>query len=188
MKCLIGLGNPGDQYINTKHNFGYWVVDSYLKKNNLKLKLGKGEYVFAKNEKYILAKTTTPMNNSGVAVKSIIETFSLNPEDVVIIYDDIDIPLGYIRFKIAGSSGGHRGIDSVIYHLHSENFIRLKMGIGTSLNMRPSEMYVLKPFPVKYNNDIIDATKKACDGLDFFLNNTIKETMNRFNRKITGEN
>ena len=187
MKCLIGLGNPGDQYINTKHNFGYWVIDSYLKKNNLQLKLGKGDYVFAKNKEYVLAKTTTSMNNSGKAVKSIIDAFSLNLEHVVIIYDDIDLPLGAIRFKLAGSSGGHRGLDSIIYHLYSENFVRLKLGIGTNLNMRPSEEYVLKPFPVKYNPEILFAIDKACEGLRFFLGHTIKETMNQFNRKNTGE-
>ena len=91
MKCLIGLGNPGDQYKDTKHNFGYWVVDSYLEKNNLKLKLGKGDYVFAKNEAFIIAKTATAMNNSGHAVKNIIDYFNLNLEDVIIIYDDIDL-------------------------------------------------------------------------------------------------
>ena len=80
MKCLIGLGNPGDQYKNTKHNFGYWVIDSYLKKNNLKLKLGKGDYVFANDEEFVIAKITTAMNNSGHAVKSFIDYFNLDLE------------------------------------------------------------------------------------------------------------
>ena len=105
MKCFIGLGNPGDQYNNTKHNFGYWVIDSYLKKNNLQFKLGKGDFVFSKTDKKILAKTTTFMNNSGLAVKDIMQSFSVNKEDVVVVYDDIDLPLGTIRFKSGGSSG-----------------------------------------------------------------------------------
>ena len=74
MKCFIGLGNPGDQYNNTKHNFGYWVIDSYLKKNNLQLKLGKEDFVFAKKNNLILAKTTTSMNNSGYAINNIINS------------------------------------------------------------------------------------------------------------------
>ena len=187
MKCLIGLGNPGGQYDNTKHNFGYWVVDSFLKKNDLKLKLGKGDYVFANTDEYIIAKTTTFMNNSGYAVKTMLNNFNINVEDVIIIYDDIDLPLGSIRFKSAGSSGGHRGLDSIIYHLHSENFLRLRLGIATDSNMRPSESYVLKPFPAQYNDDIALVVNQACEGLDFFLKNTINETMNKFNRRIKGE-
>ena len=187
MKCLIGLGNPGDQYKNTKHNFGYWVIDSYLKKKGLQLKLGKGDYVFAQNEQFIIAKPTTFMNNSGHAVKTIIGDFNVKIEETIIIYDDIDLPLGSIRFKTGGSSGGHRGLDSIIYHLRSEDFIKLKLGIATNLDMRPSESYVLKPFPDKYNDDIFSTVEKACEGLDFCLVNTINDTMNQFNRRIKGE-
>ena len=187
MKCIIGLGNPGDQYKNTKHNFGYWVIDRYLKEKDLKLKLGKGDYVFADTENFIVAKTTAFMNNSGHAVKSIVDYFSIELDDLVIVYDDIDIPLGSVRFRLGGSSGGHRGLDSIIYHLSSQDFVKLKLGIATNLNMRPSEEYVLKPFPLKYNEDVELAVNKACEGLDFFLENTINETMNQFNRKIKGE-
>ena len=187
MKCIIGLGNPGDQYKDTKHNFGYWVVDSYLKKNDLKLKLGKGDYVFADNSDFIIAKTTAFMNNSGHSVKSIVDYFSIQLDELVIVYDDIDLPLGSVRFKQGGSSGGHRGLDSIIYHLSSQDFVKLKLGIATNQNMRPSEEYVLKSFPLKYNEDIDVALSKACDGLDFFLKNTINETMNKFNRRIKGE-
>ena len=187
MKCIIGLGNPGDQYKDTKHNFGYWVIDSYLKKNDLKLKLGKGDYVFADNSDFVIAKTTAFMNNSGHAVKSIVDYFSIQLDELVIVYDDIDLPLGSVRFKQGGSSGGHRGLDSIIYHLSSQDFVKLKLGIATNQNMRPSEEYVLKSFPLKYNEDIDVAVSKACDGLDFFLKNTINETMNKFNRRIKGE-
>jgi len=187
MKCLIGLGNPGDQYKNTKHNFGYWVIDSYLKKKGLQLKLGKGNDVFAQDEQFIIAKPTTFMNNSGHAVKTIIGDFNLKIEETIIIYDDIDLPLGSIRFKTGGSSGGHRGLDSIIYHLRSEDFIKLKLGIATNLDMRPSESYVLKPFPDKYKDDILSTVEKACEGLDFCLVNTINDTMNQFNRRIKGE-
>ena len=186
-KCLIGLGNPGDQYKNTKHNFGYWVIDSFLKKKGLQLKLGKGDYVFAEDEQYVIAKPTTFMNNSGYAVKTILSDFNFKIEDALIIYDDIDLPLGSIRFKIGGSSGGHRGLDSIIYHLGSEEFIKLKLGIATDVDMRPSESYVLKPFPAKHNDNILSTIDRACEGLDFCLINTINDTMNKFNRKIKGE-
>lgn len=188
MKCIIGLGNPGDQYKNTKHNFGYWVIDSYLKKKGLQLKLGKGDYVFAKDNQCIIVKPTTFMNNSGYAVKTIMSDFNVKAENTIIIYDDIDLPLGSIRFKSGGSSGGHRGLDSIIYHLRNDQFIKLKLGIATDVDMRPSERYVLKPFPVKHNECIMSTIDRACEGLDFWLVNTISDTMNEFNRRIKGEN
>ena len=188
MKCIIGLGNPGDRYIKTKHNFGFWVIDSYLKNKDIKLKLSKGEYVFVKHDNIFITKPTTFMNHSGLAVKSIIESFNIDIEDIIVIYDDIDLPLGSIRFKIGGSSGGHRWLDSIIYNLQDEFFLRLKLGIGTDIAMRPSESYVLKPFPIKYQNKINETIEKACEGLDFIINNSIQDTMNKYNRKIKGEN
>ena len=188
MKCIIGLGNPGDRYIKTKHNFGFWVIDSYLKNKDIKLKLGKGDYVFTKYDDTLFVKPTTFMNHSGLSVKNIVEYFNIDIQDVIIVYDDIDLPLGSIRFKIGGSSGGHRGLDSIIYHLQNENFLRLKLGIGTDSEMRPSESYVLKPFPLKYQNKIDETIKKACEGLEFLIANSINETMNKYNRKIIGEN
>ena len=188
MKCIIGLGNPGDRYTKTKHNFGFWVIDSYLKNKDMKLKLGKGDYVFAKYNDVLVAKSTTFMNHSGLAINSIINYFNIDIKDVLVVYDDIDLPLGSLRFKIGGSSGGHRGLDSIIYHLKNEGFLRLKLGIGTDSEMRPSESYVLKPFPLKYQNKINETIERACEGLDFLSVNSMQDTMNKYNRKITGEN
>ena len=187
MKCIIGLGNPGDRYTKTKHNFGFWVIDSYLKNKDIKLKLGKGDYVFTKFEDTLFVKPTAFMNHSGLSVKSIVNYFNIDIQDVIIVYDDIDLPLGSIRFKIGGSSGGHRGLDSIIYHLQNENFLRLKLGIGTDSEMRPSESYVLKPFPLKYQNKIDETIKKSCEGLEFLIANSLQDTMNKYNRKIIGE-
>ena len=119
---------------------------------------------------------------------STITFFNIAIEDIIVVYDDIDLPLGSIRFKIGGSSGGHRGLDSIIYHLQNESFLRLKLGIGTGNQMRPSESYVLKPFPIKYHNKINETTEKACEGLEFLTNNSIQDTMNKYNRKTMGEN
>ena len=183
MKCIIGLGNPGGQYSSTKHNFGYWVIDSFLKNNDLRLKLGKNNYVFAETDNAIIAKPTSYMNNSGFSVKMLLKDFNIKHSDLVIVYDDIDLDLGAIRFKQGGSSGGHRGIDSIIYHLGSQDFVKLKLGIATKKNMRPSEVYVLEPFPRALQKKVDQTINTACDGLDFWLENTINETMNHFNRK-----
>ena len=99
MKCIIGLGNPGDRYASTKHNFGYWVVDSFLKNKDLQLKLGKNDYVFAKTDKVVIAKPTSFMNNSGFSVSMVVKDFNIDYSDLVVVYDDIDINLGSIRFK-----------------------------------------------------------------------------------------
>ena len=181
MKLLVGLGNPGKDYADTKHNFGFWVIDRFAEKRSLKYKSGKGEYVYAKAGDLILAKPITFMNNSGLAVGELCRYFDIKPENVLILYDDIDIPLGSIRFKPNGGPGGHRGVESVIYHLRSENFKRLKLGIATNEQMRPAEKYVLKPFPEKYKNEIKILINHASDSLDYFLNHNIKETMNKFN-------
>ena len=187
MKCIIGLGNPGDRYASTKHNFGYWVVDSFLKNNDLQLKLGKNDYVFAKTDKVVIAKPTLFMNNSGFSVSMVVKDFNINCSDLVVVYDDIDINLGSIRFKYGGSSGGHRGIDSAIYHLKSQQFVKLKLGIATNMNMRPAENYVLEPFPSRLEGKVQQTIDRACEALDFWLENTINETMNHFNRRIKGE-
>ena len=145
---LVGLGNPGDKYSTTKHNFGYWVIDSIIKKCSLKLKAGKGDYLYAQHGDSFLVKPTSYMNSSGLAVNQILDYYKASIEDLVIIYDDIDLPLGTIRFRDKGGPAGHRGIENIIYQLRSESFLRLRLGIAVEdLHMKPSEKYVLSPFP-----------------------------------------
>ena len=111
MKIIVGLGNLGDNYRLTKHNAGFWIVDELVKQRSLKYKSGKGDYVFAKDERCMFIKPTTFMNNSGIAMKQILNYYdNVAIEDIIIIYDDIDLDLGIIRFKSKGSDGGHNGI------------------------------------------------------------------------------
>ena len=182
MKIIVGLGNPGDNYSLTKHNFGFWIVDRLVKQSSLKYKAGKGDYIYAKNNDYMFVKPTTYVNSSGVAIKQIFNYYDgLTANDILVVYDDIDIDLGKIKFRSQGSSGGHNGIKSIIYHLKTDCFDRLKLGIATSMIMRPSEKYVLKPFPKKYNNLINEVSDYAIDGINYYLDNGIKKTMNNFN-------
>ena len=182
MKIIVGLGNPGDNYRLTKHNAGFWIVDELVRQRSLKYKSGKGDYVYAQNQDCMFIKPTTFINNSGVAIKQIINYYdNVAIEDILIIYDDINLDLGIIRFKSKGSDGGHNGIKSLIHHLGTDNFDRLKIGIATSLPMRPSEKYVLKPFPKKYNKLIEEVSISALDGINYYLDNDIVETMNKFN-------
>ena len=181
MKALIGLGNPGKQYFNTKHNFGYWIIDNILKKDSLNLQSGKGDYLFTKKKSHYYMKPTTYMNNSGIAVNEFCRYFKISPNKLLVIYDDIDLSLGTIRFRNSGGTGGHKGIESIIYQLGSENFNRLRVGIATGDEMRPSEKYVLSPFSKEYNEEIDLVINKSIDGLEYLLDNGMTKTMNKFN-------
>ena len=181
MFLVAGLGNPGSKYANTKHNFGFWVIDQFIQNRSLSFKSGRGDYIYAKNEDLIIAKPTTYMNNSGISIVSMCRYFNLLPAEVMIVYDDIDLPLGKIRFKPSGGAGGHNGIKSIISNVKSEKFNRLRLGIGTDAIMRPCEKYVLKPFNSKYDDELKIVINHACDALDFFLKNGIIESMNKFN-------
>jgi len=181
MKIIVGLGNPGSNYSSTKHNFGFWVVDKIVEQSSLKYKAGKGEYIFAQSNEYMFVKPTTYMNDSGIAIQQLLSYYKLDIKDFIIIYDDIDIDLGRIKFRASGSPGGHNGIKSIINHMKTDSFDRLKIGIATSMNMRPSEQYVLKAFPKKYNNLISEVLDNATSGVNYYLKNGINETMNNFN-------
>ena len=181
MKLIVGLGNPGDNYSLTKHNFGFWVIDSLVKQRFLKYKAGKGDYIFAQDNELMFVKPTTYVNNSGIAIKQILSYYKIGPSDIIIVYDDIDIDLGRIKFKSHGTDGGHNGVKSIIYHLNTYIFDRLKIGIATSLSMKPSEKYVLKPFPKKYNNLINEVLENTTLGINYYLKNGISKSMNNFN-------
>ena len=181
MKVIVGLGNLGNNYSSTKHNFGFWVVDKLVEQSSLKYKAGKGEYVFAQSNEYVVVKPTTYMNDSGIAIKQFLNYYKLDISNLIVIYDDIDTDLGRIKFRAKGKDGGHNGIKSIIYHLQTDTFDRLKIGIATSMDMKPSEEYVLKPFPKKYNNLIDEVIENSSSGIDYYLDNGISKTMNNFN-------
>ena len=179
---LVGLGNPGDKYSKTKHNFGYWVIDSIIKKCSLKLKAGKGDYLYTQYGESFLVKPTSYMNSSGIAVNQILSYYKASIKDLIIIYDDIDLPLGTIKFKDKGGAAGHRGVENIIYQLRTESFLRLRLGISLeNFKMRPSEKYVLSPFPTEHNEEIDLVINNSIDGLEYLLDNGIKKTMNKFN-------
>ena len=180
--AFIGLGNPGEKYVHTKHNAGFWILDEMASRYKISFKAGKGDYVIAsKSEKFLLFKPTAGMNNSGKAVIDISNSWNLLAKEIFIILDDVDLPLGSLRIKPKGGDGSHRGLGSVIYSLKTNEFPRLRFGIGTSEQMRPAEKYVLKPFCSDDQLTAIEAVKKAADALDSILLNGMEKTMNRVN-------
>ncbi|MDZ7798644.1 MAG: aminoacyl-tRNA hydrolase [Patescibacteria group bacterium] len=152
MKLIVGLGNPGKKYKNNRHNLGFMVIDALAEDFKEKLKHckrtnSKRTKVKIRNKEIMLAKPQTFINNSGLAVKKIINYYKIKPQDVWIIFDDIDLPLGKIRIRYQGSSGGHKGLASIIENLKTDHFNRLRVGIGSNREKNiPAEKYVLQNF------------------------------------------
>ncbi len=191
MQIIIGLGNPGKQYENTRHNIGFMVIDSLAKEYNinvLKLKhkalLGEG---FINGKKVLLAKPQTYMNLSGESVKEILNYYKLNLEDIIVVFDDASLPTGQIRIREKGSDGGQKGVRNIISMLGSDLFKRIKVGIGN----KPFEMdmadYVLSKFTSTETPLINDAVMNSCKCVDEILNNGVSSAMNKFNIKATDE-
>lgn len=152
MKLIVGLGNPGKKYQKTRHNVGFLAI-SKLKSKISKLQLKTQNFKFDKKfgaeiikiDDLILAKPQTYMNKSGEAVVKLVNYFKVNPSNLIIICDDIDLPLGTIRIRSEGSSGGQKGLESIIQNLNTDQFARIRIGIGSNQNMS-AEDYVLQKF------------------------------------------
>ena len=181
MKLIAGLGNIGEKYCFTRHNAGFMVLDKWAIDEGFSFKEDKKLKCFlAKYNEIIFVKPTTFMNLSGEAVRAVMDYYKLSEEDVLIIYDDIALDLGKIRFRANGSDGGHNGIKSIIKHMGTQNFDRLKIGIGPQPNI-PSENYVLQNFPKENFEELKNVLKKSIESVKFYLENGIEKTQNRFN-------
>ena len=185
MKLLIGLGNIGDKYCFTRHNVGFMVVDKIALENNLPFKEDKKLKSFItkfryNNEDVILAKPTTFMNLSGDAAIAIMNYYKIDIKDVLIIYDDLSLELGRLRFRANGSDGGHNGIKSIIKHVGTPNFDRLKVGIGPQPPI-PSESFVLQNFSKDQSETLKEVLKRAISAIEYYLDNDIQKTQNMFN-------
>lgn len=134
MKLIVGLGNPGKEYENTRHNIGFEIIDLIASKKGVELKNEKFKGVFYKGEEFILAKPLTYMNLSGDFVQAISAFFKIDTKDILVIFDDMDLPLGELRYRATGSSGGQNGIKDIINKLGTEDIRRIKIGIGRPIH------------------------------------------------------
>ncbi len=184
MYVIIGLGNPGKKYELTRHNIGYRVVDCIANEYNIPFKSGKGDYYFGefskKGERVLLVKPVTFMNESGRAVYQILKYFPVSIEDLLIVYDDYYLPLGTLRFRPEGGDGGHNGLKSIIYHLHSNEFDRLRIGIGTDFD--ESVSFVLSKFSKTDVKVINDLMPDVLNGIENWIDEGIASTMNKYNK------
>lgn len=150
MKVLVGIGNPGLRYERTRHNVGFLFLDYLADHFSISFKAGKGDYFYAEGTcgdvPFLLIKPTTYVNLSGVAAADIQDRFDLPVENFLVAFDDVNLPTGVLRVRAKGGDGGHNGIHSMIYHLFSGDFARIRFGIGASFEKGDMADYVLSPF------------------------------------------
>ena len=184
-KLLVGLGNPGDKYFETKHNVGFMLIDQLAKKQNVTFthdKIFQADLAsfFLNGEKIYLVKPTTFMNESGKAVHALLTYYGLDIEDLLIIYDDLDMEVGKIRLRAKGSAGGHNGIKSIIQHIGTQTFNRVKIGIGRPKNGVVN--HVLSKFDKDDYIGILQSIDKVDDSVNYYLQEkNFEKTMQRYN-------
>jgi len=187
---IVGLGNPGLQYEDTRHNFGFMAVDKFADVHDIDINHRKGSYLFGTGKitnkagdrtEIVLVKPLCYMNNSGVAVRQVLKEYELTSDSLLIVYDDIDLTLGKIRLRPRGSSGGHRGIESIIDKISKREFYRLKLGIGDQPKGKPSEEFVLESFTKRERKNVDDVLEQSLVVLEDFAFVDFKQLMQKYN-------
>jgi len=186
---IVGLGNPGKEYQNNRHNAGFMAVDRLAKDLGTTFSRVEADSLIAKTsyegKRIILIKPQTYMNNSGRAVKQLVKYYKIPLENSIILFDDVDLPLGTIRIRTEGGSGGQKGMASIIQHLGTQSFPRLRIGIGRPPGKMDAAAYVLQNFS-KSEKEILEITiDKAVKAVQTFISYDIETAMNKFNGDVT---
>lgn len=187
VKMIVGLGNPGSKYEKTKHNIGFMAIDNIVKNldvtftddKNFKAQIGS---TFINHEKVYFVKPTTFMNNSGIAVKALLTYYNIDIIDLIVIYDDLDMEVSKLRLRSKGSAGGHNGIKSIIAHIGTQEFNRIKVGIGRPLKGMTVINHVMGQFNTEDNIAISLTLDRVVNAVKFYLQeNDFEKTMQKFN-------
>lgn len=186
MKLVFGLGNPGKQYEKSKHNIGFLALDALAAQLGLTFNKTKFKSVYAEGnigtEKIVLIKPQTYMNLSGESVQPWVDYYNLSEEDIVVVYDDMDLPVGKIRLRLQGGHGGHNGVRSIIQQLGTKNFNRIRVGVGRPFPQQDVISHVLSPFSKDTIDDMKAAVQTTADAIRYWAkDHTFEETMNEFN-------
>jgi len=185
MKLIAGLGNPGKKFKDTRHNIGFMVIDELLRRNNWKLNKTKfnGKYAMEalNGEKVILLEPQTYMNLSGESIRPLMDYYDLGIEDVLVIYDDLDLSAGKIRLRQKGGHGGHNGVKSTINHLGTKEFKRIRLGIDKPEPPVTVINYVLGTFSKEQQTAVQEGVEKAADACEAWMNASFSEVMNEYN-------
>lgn len=187
MKIIAGLGNPGSEYANTKHNVGFMFVDALADKLGIDGWKTKYDALVAEGrmgtEKILLMKPLTYMNESGRAIGPLLSWYKLEPQDLIVVHDDMDIPAGAVRIRRKGSAGGHNGIKSILYHVGDENFARVRIGIGRPQPGWTVVNHVLAPFSSEDAPKIREAIQYLLPAVECIVTEDVDMAMNRYNPK-----
>ncbi len=192
MKLIVGLGNPGRIYAHNRHNIGFMCLNHFAKTQGIgfdkkqgQARTGTGETA---GDKVILARPQTSMNLSGESVSRLVKRFKISLDDLIAIHDDLDLPLGKIRIRQGSSSGGHKGIDSIIAYLGSTDFLRIRVGIGrpdseSSIKDKEAEVidYVLSDFTPEERKTVAQVIPKVSEAILCLLSEGLTEAMNKYN-------
>ena len=201
MKLIVGLGNPGEKYENTRHNLGFQAVEHFLRDTqsakqsvwsvNSKLKSEIATFDLS-NDKIILAKPTTYMNNSGLAVSLLLAFYKIKPVDLWVVYDELDLPVGSMKIRFGGAAAGHHGVESIIEKIGSDKFYRFRLGIGMSHDknhviskqkFKNAKEFVLGSFGRGDKGKIRELVKHGSDALQSAIEKGLEKTMNRYNTR-----
>ncbi len=188
MYMIVGLGNPGRKYVNTRHNIGYDIIDAFCAKNDIKFKSSKfraetGTGLIV-GEKVIAVKPTTFMNLSGEAVGPIADYYDIPPENIIVVSDDKSMSLGKLRIRKSGSAGGHNGLKSIIMHLNTDGFPRVKIGIGSPQNQDSHDAicdFVLGRFSKTETDVLIDTAVRAVKAIEEIITNDVQSAIQKYN-------
>ncbi len=185
MYLIVGLGNPESEYAHTRHNMGFDTINELAKNNNINITKTKFKALYEtgiiQNEKVILLKPQTYMNLSGEAIKEARDFYNVKPEEIIVIYDDIDIEKGKIKLRKKGGPGSHNGMKSVVQELSTTDFIRIRVGIGQPEFKSDMINYVIGKVPEEEQKILQQGTKKAAEAIEEILKNGIDIAMNKFN-------
>ncbi len=190
VKLIAGLGNPGREYHGTRHNVGFEVIERLSGRHRIAVRSRRNRAVVGEGtiggEQVVLARPQTFMNRSGEAVAGLARRYRIAPEDIIVIYDDVNLPLGKLRIRARGSSGGHNGMKSVIGSLGSEEFPRVRIGIGGP-NRRDMIDHVLSRFSRAEGPIVREAVERAADAVEMYMADGPEAAMNRFNAEAGKE-
>lgn len=188
---IVGLGNPGREYALNRHNIGFMAVDKFAKQQRVAFTRHQGKALITtttlSDHSLVLAKPQTFMNLSGEAVASLLRFYDLPLDNLLVCYDDLDLPVGTIRLRPQGGSAGQNGVKSIIEQLGTQNFPRLRLGIGRPPGRMPAAAYVLQDFD-KFDSNVIEQTlDKALAAIEVFVREDLNAAMNKFNGTINDE-
>lgn len=185
MYLIVGLGNPGARYARNRHNIGFQVVDLVAARHHLSFARGQGHAQVAQGavagHKVLLAKPQSYMNSSGEPVRALLNFYKIERERLIVVYDDLDLPVGRLRLRPAGSAGGQNGVRSIIHCLGTDGFARLRIGIGRPPGRMDPAAYVLQDFTAEQEQEMALVRPEAADALEVWVREGMLAAMNRFN-------